>query len=291
MLPKKESTEKNTAKAFLLKETTQNTSFLSSNEQSQNKNIFNTLKNNVGNYRRSSILADATTSKNTNCYNFNNDNKLSTQNNLSNYNIHNAKANAKTNVNNEDEKINVNMNMNMNYTKKASDLYFNSKKTFVEPNNLKINNKANINPIKPNSQNLNITQLNENKTKSVLDYDDKMNMLNKVKSTTNLPNFYRSSYFNVSNMQKINDNYLTNLNNHTGLNFAETPIRGNILESNISCIKEGKSLYLNLGRLYDEKELERSKSPTLINQNNVSHLSTNKEVIKNIETNVSFKFI
>ena len=75
------------------------------------------------------------------------------------------------------------------------------------------------------------------------------------------------------------------MNNYTGINFSETPLRENE-NNNISTIKEGKSLYLNLGRIYDDKDNDRSKSPQLMNLNNLSTLSTNKGYIKNIESNV-----
>ena len=72
--------------------------------------------------------------------------------------------------------------------------------------------------------------------------------------------------------------------------FGETPIRENIVENhtNMSTLREGRSVFLNLGRLCEERE-DRSKSPKLYNQNNITHLSQNKGVIKNIELNVRLK--
>jgi hypothetical protein len=75
--------------------------------------------------------------------------------------------------------------------------------------------------------------------------------------------------------------------------FEETPIRENIIENhnkiNMSTLREGRSVYLNLGRLCEERD-ERSKSPKLHNNlNNVTHLSQNKGMIKNIESNVKLK--
>lgn len=53
---------------------------------------------------------------------------------------------------------------------------------------------------------------------------------------------------------------------------------------NMSTLREGRSIYLNLGRLCEERD-DRSKSPKL-NANNMTAFSTNKGVIKNIESNV-----
>lgn len=144
-----------------------------------------------------------------------------------------------------------------------------------------------------NNNNLNNTQLNEKNFMNNLESDTNVNILGKMKSSNNLPNFYRNSLLNNSQIpQKFGEN--TYVGNFIGFNLAETPIRETITEhnnNNISGIKEGKSVYLNLGRLYDEKDGDnRSKSPMNINQHNVSHLSTNKGVIKNIETNVFKKF-
>ena len=46
--------------------------------------------------------------------------------------------------------------------------------------------------------------------------------------------------------------------------FGETPIRENIVENhtNMSTLREGRSVFLNLGRLCEERE-DRSKSPKL----------------------------
>lgn len=156
------------------------------------------------------------------------------------------------------------------------------------------------------NNNLNKTQfqLNEknfaNLNNNNLDSDSNLHLLAKMKSSTNLPNFYRNSLLNntqLGQQQKLAEN--TYAGNFVGFNLAETPIRETITENNnnISGIKEGKSVYLNLGRLYDERDgdnnynnnniINRSKSPKLVNQHNASHLSMNKGVIKNIETNVS----
>jgi hypothetical protein len=72
--------------------------------------------------------------------------------------------------------------------------------------------------------------------------------------------------------------------------FEETPIRENIVENhnqiNMSTLREGRSVYLNFGRLCEDRD-ERSKSPKIYNNlNNVTHLSQNKGMIKNIESNV-----
>jgi len=127
-----------------------------------------------------------------------------------------------------------------------------------------------------------------------LESDNNMNLVAKVKSSTNLPNFYKNSLLNNTQIpQKFGEN--TYVGNFIGFNLAETPIRETITENNIndvSGIREGKSVYLNLGRLYDEKDVDnRSRSPKLVNQHNVSHLSMNKGVIKNIETNVIFFYL
>ena len=83
------------------------------------------------------------------------------------------------------------------------------------------------------------------------------------------------------------------------MNFGETPIRENIVDNhnNLSTLREGRSVYLNLGRLREEID-DRSKSPgyqnlnnltNYQNQNNMTNLSQNKGVIRNIETNVKKK--
>ena len=72
---------------------------------------------------------------------------------------------------------------------------------------------------------------------------------------------------------------------------------------NMSTLKE-RSSYFNIGRLCEERD-DRNKSPKLYNnnninnyynyqnqnQNNITHLSQNKGVIKNIESNVKKKKI
>jgi hypothetical protein len=243
---KRDSTKKEST--FFHKESNINASFLSINDTKNNKNIFNTLKTNVVNYRRNSALFD----KN------------------ANFGTVNSTSRA------------------LNYTKSPSNLFM-LKNNMGDISNMKgsgINNAV-------FNQNLNVTQINDkNYGNYHLENDDKLNMLllNKVKSSTNLPNFYRSNgLLNASNIQKISENYYTNMN-QTGFNFVETPIREHINENNISSIKEGKSLYLNLGRLYDDRDIDRSKSPKLVSQNNISHLSMNKGVIRNIESNVNFFF-
>jgi len=146
-------------------------------------------------------------------------------------------------------------------------------------------------PIQNNlyKQNLNNTHINDKIVTHNynIESETNMNLLTKGKSSTNLPHFNRNSILNNTQIVKIGENNL--IANYTGFNFIETPVRQNINEHNnndVSLIKEGKSIYLNLGRLYDDKENDRSKSPRLINHNNVSHISMNKGVIKNIETNV-----
>ena len=122
-----------------------------------------------------------------------------------------------------------------------------------------------------------------------MENDERLNLdlTKKTKSTSNLRigSALKCNYLNSSNLNRINDkNYDTNINFNTALNFGDMQIKEIINENNSSEIIEGKYLFLNLGRLYDEKD--RSKSPKLGNLNNISHLSTNKGHIKNIEMNV-----
>lgn len=245
---------KETSSTFFAKESNPNSSFLSTNENNKNKNIFNTKKNyssnSNSNYRRNDSLND-----------------ISNKNNLIGINLQNYDDN---NNNSRDPSPNINK--------------------FSEISSVKANRL--INQIKFNQQNLNNTQLNDKNYNNLNnDNDDKFNSDYKIKtkSTRNLPNNIRNNYLNSSNLQKVNDNnYFSNVNNYTGINFSETPLRENE-NNNISTIKEGKSLYLNLGRIYDDKDNDRSKSPQLMNLNNVSTLSTNKGYIKNIESNVKIK--
>lgn len=216
---KKETAEKEKGNGFLLKETNQNTSsFLSNNEYNQDKNIFTNLKNNIMNYRNNTAIFDVSQGKN---------------NDLNDLNY----------LNNQNNEIDT---KNMSYTKKATELLFNSKKTFVEVNNhIRLNNTPNINPIRLKKENLNTTQLNENVNKLDLEQEDKLNLnkLNKIKSTSNLPNFSKQRNLNASNIQKINDNYSSNINYYR-LNFAETPNAEKLLlENNIYNIKEGKYFF------------------------------------------------
>ncbi len=140
------------------------------------------------------------------------------------------------------------------------------------------------------NQNLN-NQLSENKiilNKYNMESDNNLNYSNKGKSSTDLTNICRNNFLSSN---KISENNIYNQNN-TVLNLPGTPIRVNIPDinnennHNNSGIREGKSLCYNMNRFYDDKEIDRSKSPRLLNQNNVSHLSTNKGVIRNIESNV-----
>lgn len=132
------------------------------------------------------------------------------------------------------------------------------------------------------NKNLNLTQIDENKSGFKIENQEKLNnmYLKKVKSSKNVPNLQQNNN-NVSQL------------NHTANIFGETPLKENLFEnyaSNLSTLREGRSVYLNFGRLCDERD-DRSKSPKLTNQNNITHLSQNKGVIKNIETNVKFFLI
>lgn len=124
-----------------------------------------------------------------------------------------------------------------------------------------------------------------------MENDERLNLdlTKKTKSSSNLRSgsALKSNYLNTSNLNRLHDkNYDTNINFNTALNFGDMQIKEIINENNSSEIIEGKYFFLNLGRLYDEKDRDRSKSPKLGNLNNISHLSTNKGHIKNIEINV-----
>ncbi len=245
------------------RETNPNNSFLSNYDVKQNKNIFHNLKNNPKSYRRNSSLVEHYG----NSYN-------------SNTNFQNSNLNPTI-----DSK-----NLNLNLNKYPSQL-LNLKSLASDISCIKAVNTPNQNPLM--NHNLNNTQFLNEKNFGInkLDSENNLNLLGKMKSSSNLSNFYRNSILNNTQNphQKFEDNkYVTNM---IGINLTETPIRETIAENNnknnISGIREGKSVYLNLGRLYDEKDGDnRSKSPKLFNQHNVSHLSMNKGVIKNIETNV-----
>jgi hypothetical protein len=253
---KREAIKKETGSTIFNRETNPNSSFLSTYEVKQNNNFLNNLKNNSTLYRRNSSLVE----KN----NFNNNNFVNTNQNPT--------------------------SKNLNLSKYPSQL-FNLKSLASDISSIKYINT----PIQNHRSNVNLnkTLLNE-KTFVMgnnLESDNNMNLIAKVKSSTNLPNFYKNSLLNNTQIpQKFGEN--TYVGNFIGFNLAETPIRETITENNnndISGIREGKSVYLNLGRLYDEKDGDnRSRSPKLVNQHNVSHLSMNKGVIKNIETNVIF---
>jgi len=256
---KREATKKELGRTIFNRETNPNSSFLSAYEVKQNNSFLNNLKNNPTLYRRNSSLVENN--------NFNNNNFVNTNQNPT--------------------------SKNLNLSKYPSQL-FNLKSLASDISSIKCintpihNHRSNVN--------LNKTLLNE-KTFVMgnnLESDNNMNLVAKVKSSTNLPNFYKNSLLNNTQIpQKFGEN--TYVGNFIGFNLAETPIRETITENNIndvSGIREGKSVYLNLGRLYDEKDVDnRSRSPKLVNQHNVSHLSMNKGVIKNIETNVIFFYL
>lgn len=263
---KREAAKKETGSTIFNRDTNPNSSFLSTNDLKQNKNLLKNLKNNPTFYRRNSSLVESNFNNNTN--NLNNTNFIN--NNTNNLNYQKSTSN---NVN-----LSKYPSQLLSLKNIASDI------SLIKPTNTPIqNNFSNIN--------LNKTLINEKNYGNNLEPDNNINLLGKMKSSTNLPNFYRNSLLNNTQIhpQKFAEN--TYVGNFIGFNLAETPIRETITENNqnnISGIREGKSVYLNLGRLYDEKDIDnnRSKSPRLVNQHNVSHLSTNKGVIKNIETNV-----
>jgi len=274
--------KKETISTVFNNNTNSNNSFLSTNDfKQQNKNIFNALKSNAGmNYRRNSQVMD----NNINSVNLNNNNNNFNNNQENNFN-NNFVSKPSNNL------TYLNSKNTLNLSKYPSSHIINLKNlggdiSYINPTNTPNQNNMNNN-------NLNNTHLNENKNlmnNFNLEPEVNLNLVNKGKSSTNLPNYYRNNFLNNN---KISENNIYNPN-YTAFNLAETPIRENIVDNNndnnnnnISGIKEGKSVYLNIVRLYDDKEIDRSKSPRLLNQNNVSHLSMNKGVIRNIESNVS----
>lgn len=285
--------KKETISTVFNNNTNSNNSFLSTNDfKHQNKNIFNALKSNAGaNYRRNSQIID----NNINTVNPNNNNN----NNINYNNNTNFNNNQENNFNNNfvskpsNNLTSMNSKNTLNLTRFPSSQIINLKNiggdiSYINPTNTPNQNNMNNN-------NLNNTQLNENKINNYnLESEVNLNLVSKGKSSTHLPNYYRNNFLNNN---KISENNIYNPN-YTAFNLAETPIRENIVDNNndnnnnnISGIKEGKSVYLNIVRLYEDKEIDRSKSPRLLNQNNVSHLSMNKGVIRNIESNVRLKLI
>jgi len=173
----------------------------------------------------------------------------------------------------------IDINNNLNLSKIPSQL-FNLK---PDISSIKLSGTPLQNQLK--AQIINNSVINGNNFN--LDSDTNINLHNHIKSSTNLPHFTRNSIFNTTEFQRANDNYLNN--NYTRFNLAETPnVDLNEINHNVSAIGEGKSIYLNVGRLYEDKEADRSKSPIFVNPNNASTLSTNKGVIKNLETNVIY---
>jgi len=173
--------------------------------------------------------------------------------------------------------ININNKDNPNYNNYNTNNQISRTPLVSYTNNNKSPSQTNFYPNK-NNQNLNLTQIDEQKGNYNLENQEKLNDLNdiylkKVKSSKNLPNYQ-------NNISQLNQTAMNNLN----MNF-----------NNMSTLREGRSVYLNFGRLCDERDdRSKSRSPKLFNnnnQNNITNISQNKGVIKNIETNVRKKFI
>ncbi len=174
---------------------------------------------------------------------------------------------------------------NLTTNKYANLFYKNTDNSSFRAGNIPIQNSFNNKQNLSSSKNLFSEKLNlTNNAES----DINLNFLSKIKSSTTLLNLNRRSISISNNLLKVNDNNTNS--NYPGFILSETHIGENQNEdiNNNSTIRDGKSLFLNLKKLYDYKEIERSKSPRLINHNNISNLSTNKGVLKNIETNVFF---
>jgi hypothetical protein len=155
-----------------------------------------------------------------------------------------------------------------------------------------------------------LTQIDEYKDKEIynLGNQEKLNdiYLKKVKSSNNLINLqnyipqshespkktqtklqpgskkpYEESNIKIKEIERERE-IITENNNYSQLH-----------NQNMSSYREGRSVYLNFGRLCDERERDDgSKSPRLINtnyinQNNITNICQNKIVIRNIETNVN----
>jgi hypothetical protein len=164
---------------------------------------------------------------------------------------------------------------------------------------------------------LNLTQIDEYKNKGNfnLGNQEKLNdlYLKKVKSSKNLANIqnnissYKLNQTNILNQKQIPTKSKNKFNESTSKKreielekdiYKERDTENNnylqYYSKNMSTYTEGRSVYLNFGRLCDVIERERddrSQSPklinnTYINQNNINNISQNKTVIRNIELNV-----
>jgi hypothetical protein len=273
-----------------------NGSFLSSNENKSNPFCNNNISNN-------------NESENSNSNSKNKINKFYKKETMDNYNFNNNYSNnynyntnpiSRTPLANRGElnienKSPLNSNMNINY---------NLQNLIQDKNDISTNKESgNIYPKNKNlNLNLNLTQIDENKGIFNLENKDKLNdmYLKKVKSSKNLINVNNnlspSPLLNLtqtgngnifSDTINVRENLMENTNNFNHNTNNNLLLQMQMQTQNMSTYREGRSVYLNFGRLCDDRDdRDRSKSPRLINQNNLTNISHNKGVIKNIETNV-----